>query len=177
MPSRPSPTSWPVADQPPAAGSGPGDQPTERPSDRLGNRLSDRLTDDELWRGVEATVRDVLLPALHDDWARAAAVQLVGVARYARRRPADLLGERTSEVAGALAALAHNPLVAPELAAAGAHDVLGAAGRILAAAVADDGPHGDEVRAVLRPVLLRHLDEELAVTAPLVAAFRGKLDE
>lgn len=157
MPSRPSPTSWPVAEQLPGA--------------------SDRLTDDELWNGVEATVRNVLLPALTDDWARAAAVQLVGVARYARRRPADLLYARTAEISATITALGHNPLVAPELAATGAHDVLAAAGRILAAAVADDGPAGHEVRAVLRPVLVRHLDEELAVTAPLVAAFRGKLDE
>ncbi len=55
--------------------------------------------------------------------------------------------------------------------------VLGAAAAALAAAVADDGPAGDEVRAVLRPVLVRHLDDELAVTGPLVDAFRGKLDE
>jgi hypothetical protein len=29
----------------------------------------------------------------------------------------------------------------------------------------------------VRPVVVRHLDDELAVTAPLVAAFRGRLDE
>ena len=45
------------------------------------------------------------------------------------------------------------------------------------AAVDDDGADGDEVRAVLRPIAVRHLDEELAVTGPLVAAFRGQLDE
>ena len=35
----------------------------------------------------------------------------------------------------------------------------------------------DEIRAVLRPVLVRQLDDELAVTAPLVSAFRGVIDE
>ncbi|MCB0982939.1 MAG: hypothetical protein KDB17_20145, partial [Ilumatobacter sp.] len=69
-------------------------------------------TDAELWRGVEATVRNVLLPALSDDWARAAAVQLVGLARYAQRRPADPTGDRAAELAAALDSLGHNALVA-----------------------------------------------------------------
>jgi hypothetical protein len=156
---------------------------TERPADEAADgpaaQASDRLSDDELWRGVEATVRDVLLPALTDDWARAAAVQLVGVVRYARRRPADDLDARVAELRATLHALAHNPLAIAHQPPvdSGAGDVLAAAGHVLAAAVEDDGPAGDEVRALLRPVLLRHLDEELAVTAPLVAAFRGRLDE
>lgn len=135
-----------------------------------------RLTDRELWRGVEVTVRDVLLPALTDDWARAAAVQLVGVARYAQRRPDDPTGAQVAELAAALDALAANPLV-PARDSDATDSVLGAAAAALAAAVGDDGPTGDEVRAVLRPVLVRHLEDELAVTAPLVNAFRGKLDE
>lgn len=134
----------------------------------------------ELWRGVEATVRDVLLPALTDDWAHAAAVQLVGLARYAQRRPADPTGERAAELAAALDSLGHNVHVAAhwrgddvvEVA-----DVLAAVAAVLVAAVDDDGADGDEVRAVLRPIAVRHLDEELAVTGPLVAAFRGQLDE
>ena len=140
--------------------------------------LSDRLSDDELWRGVEATVRDVLLPALTDDWARAAAVQLVGVIRYARRRPADPLDARVDELRAVLHDLGDNPLVvANPLRAGDAADVFAVVGRILAAAVADDGLHADEVRRVLRPVVVRQLDDELEVTGPLVAAFRGQLDE
>jgi len=139
---------------------------------------SDRLTDDELWRGVEATVRDVLIPALTDEWARAAAVQLVGVARYARRRPADPLDSRVDELRTVLATLQGNSIVAQHpLAAGDAHDVFDVAGRVLAAAVYDTGPAGDEVRKVLRPVLVRQLDEELDITGPLVAAFRGRLDD
>ncbi|MCB0986021.1 MAG: hypothetical protein KDB06_15330, partial [Ilumatobacter sp.] len=96
----------------------------------------------ELWRGVEATVRDVLLPALTDDWARAAAVQLVGLARYAQRRPADPTGERAAELAAALDSLGHNVHVAAhwrgddvvEVA-----DVLAAVAAVLVAAVDDDG--------------------------------------
>ncbi|MFN8021498.1 MAG: hypothetical protein U0Q03_08225 [Acidimicrobiales bacterium] len=135
-----------------------------------------RLTDRELWRGVEVTVRDVLLPAIGDEWARAAAIQLVGVARYAQRRPDDPSAERLDELIAALDRLASNPLV-PTRTDDEAPSVLAAAAAALVAAVGDAGAAGDEVRAVLRPVLLAHLDAELDVTAPLVDAFRGKLDE
>lgn len=135
-----------------------------------------RLDDAELWRGVEATVRDVLLPAITDEWARAAAIQLVGVARYAQRRPSDPTATRVAEIAAALDQLASNPLV-PQRSGDDEVAVLDAAGRALAAAVGDDGAAGDAVRSTLRPVVVRQLDDELVVTGPLVAAFRGKLDE
>lgn len=143
---------------------------------------SARLTDAELWRGVEATVRDVLLPAINDDWARAAAIQLVGVARYAQRRPADTVDAQIAEVAAALRALEGNPLVQQPSSSAST-DVLAAASAALVAAVDADqndpatGAAVDEIRAILRPVLMAQLDDELVVTAPLVNAFRGKLDE
>jgi hypothetical protein len=54
---------------------------------------------------------------------------------------------------------------------------MAAAGAALAAAVGRDDAAADEVRAVLRAVVVRHLDDELAVTGPLVQAFRGQLDE
>ena len=36
---------------------------------------------------------------------------------------------------------------------------------------------GDEVRAVLRPVVSRHLDDDLAVTGMLMPYFRGQLPD
>ena len=154
------------------------DDGTPDAAGRAPHTPSDRLTDGELWRGVEATVRDVLIPALTDDWARAAAVQLVGVARYAQRRPVDPLDSRVAELRGVLATLQRNSIVEQHpLAAGDARDVFDVVGRVLAAAVYDTGPAGDEVRNVLRPVLVRQLDEELDVTGPLVAAFRGRLDD
>lgn len=135
-----------------------------------------RLTDRELWRGVEVTVRDVLLPAIHDDWARAAAIQLVGVARYAQRRPDDPSDTRIAEIRSVLDRLAGNPHV-PARPDDDAASVLAAAGAALAGAVGDLTTAGDEIRTLLRPVLVAHLDAELAVTAPLVDAVRGKLDE
>jgi hypothetical protein len=139
--------------------------------------MADRLDDAELWRCVDATLTNVILPAIADgeDWARAATVQLIGLVRYAAGRPADASAERHAEVVEALSQLSGNPLVDWD----GTDDdapVHAAAGRALAAAVGRTDADADAVRSVLRPVLVRHLDDELAVTAPLVNAFRGKLD-
>jgi len=137
------------------------------------------LTDAEIYRAVADTVHDVLLPALRDDaeWARAAAIQLVGLARYAERRGPDQTAARVAELADALTALAGNELVA----AAWDGDrsqraVMHAAGVVLAAAVGRADPPAIEARAAIRALLVRQLDDELAETAPLVDAFRGKLD-
>ena len=139
----------------------------------------DSLTDAEIHRAVAATVHDVLLPALRDDadWARAAAIQLVGLTRYAARRAPDRTAERVAELAALLDALAGNELVA----AAWDCDrsqraVMHAAGAVLAAAVGRADPPATDARAAIRPVLVRQLDDELAETGPLVDAFRGKLD-
>jgi hypothetical protein len=135
------------------------------------------LDDAALWRCVDATVHDVLLPALPADqqWARAVAVQLVGLARYAASRPADTSDLRAAEAAAVLETLGDNPLVRWS----GDHQagpVMEAAGAALAAAIGRDDDAAAEIRALLRPVLLRQLDDQLTVTAPLVDAFRGNLD-
>jgi hypothetical protein len=136
-------------------------------------------TDAEMWRAVEATVRDVLLPSLADDWARVAAVQLVGMARFAATRPADPTPARVAELAAVLDRLSHNPVVAPNwsVPAASSEAVLGAASAVLASAVERDDDAGDEVRAELRSVVSRHLDEDLAVTGMLLPYFRGQLPD
>ena len=134
-------------------------------------------TDDQLWRGVEHTVHRVLLPAIADEWARAAAIQLIGLARYAATRPEGRVEDNAAALAEVLAALAANPIVAgTPRASESVTDVFAAVGAVLASAVGDDGPDGDEIRAVLRPVVARQLDDELAVTAPLVPYFRGHVD-
>ena len=137
-----------------------------------------RLDDAELWRCVDATLTGVVLPVIGDDqaWARAATVQLIGLVRYAASRPADSSAARTREIATTLTQLAANELVDWDGEPA-EPNVSAAAGRALAAAVGRTDAAADEIRAVLRPVLVRQLDDELAVTAPLVGAFRGVLDE
>lgn len=137
------------------------------------------LSDAEIHRAVAATVRDVLLPALPEDagWARAAAIQLVGLTQYAAQRGPDRTAARVAELADVLRSLAGNELVdAAWDGDPSQRAVMGAAGAVLAAAVgrADDASRA--AAEALRPVVVRHLDAELAETAPLVAAFRGRLD-
>jgi hypothetical protein len=137
-----------------------------------------RLTDAEILRSVEETVLGVLLPALpeQEQWARALAVQLVGLVRYAENRGPDRRGARLAELAATLAVMTGNPIVDRAWdgdTAPGA--VLDAVGAALAAAATRTDADADDVRRRLRPVVIRHLDEELQETGPLVDAFRGKL--
>jgi hypothetical protein len=136
-------------------------------------------SDAAMWRAVEATVRSVLLPSIADEWARVAAVQLVGMARFAATRPADPTPSRVVELGAVLDRLRHNPIVAPHwpVPTASPEAVLGAAGAVLAGAVARDDEAGDEVRAEVRPVVSRHLDDDLAVTGGLMPYFRGQLPD
>jgi hypothetical protein len=131
-----------------------------------------RPTEDELWWSVRETLRTVVVPALTDPWARAAAVQLVALADYARTRPdADPETDRAEELTAALDTLAGNPLVPAEGTA------WARAGAALAAAVRRPGPDADAVRRALRPLLLAHLEADLAVTGPMMNGFRGKLPD
>jgi len=137
------------------------------------------LTDREILRSVEDTVLRVLLPSLRDDagWARAVAIQLAGLARYAARRPADATAERVEEITAVLGGMTGNEIVAGVWnGATSQRVVMEAAGAALATAVGRHDEAADEVRRRLRPVLIRQLDDELADTSMLVDAFRGKLD-
>ena len=137
------------------------------------------LSDADIHRSVEATLLGVLLPAMPEDeqWARAAAIQLAGLARYAARRGPDRTAARVREVADVLPSLAGNELVARAWTGDESPGVvMAAAGAALAGAVGRDDGAAREVRNVLRPILVRQLDDELGETAPMVDAFRGKLD-
>ena len=138
-----------------------------------------RLTDAELWGAVETTVRDLLLPAIRadEDWARAAAVQLVGLARYAKSRPPDDTARRAEELAVTLDGLDANEIVTAVWSGDRSdRAVREAVGRALSLAVGRTDDAAEEVRRVLRPVVVRQLDDELAITGPLVVAFRGQID-
>lgn len=138
------------------------------------------LTDAEIHRSVYETVVNVLLPALPDDaeWARATAVQLAGLVRYAAQRGPDRTEERVAELGAVLEALSSNPIVIEVWdREQSQHSVMAAAGAALAAAVGRNDGAASEVKSVLRPVVVRQLDDELAETSPLVNAFRGKLED
>ncbi len=136
-------------------------------------------TDAEMWRSVEATVRGVLLPAISDDWARVIAVQLAGMAQFAATRPDDPLPRRVDELADALDGLADNQIVAAHWRATERDQdtVLSAVSAVLSDAVSHDDPDGDAVRTHLRPVVSRHLDEDLEVTGMLMPYFRGQMPD
>lgn len=137
-----------------------------------------RPTDAELWAAVEVTLRDVILPDLEDEWARASAVQLIGLATYAQRRGPDSTAVRDAELAEALERLAAS---GNEIVLAAWPDPEGsatvAASRCLAeAAVRDDGAAA-AVRAELRTLIVRQLDDDLDETGPLLDFFRGRMPD
>ena len=137
------------------------------------------LPDAEIHRAVAATVHDVLLPALREDaeWARAAAIQLIGLTRYAATRSGDRTEARVAELAAVLDSLAGNAVVADVWTGdRSQRSVMRAAGDVLAAAVGRDDAEARAAAGALRAVLVRQLDDELVETAPLVDAFRGRLD-
>jgi plasmid stabilization system protein ParE len=142
-----------------------------------------RPSDDALWASVVATLRNVIIPAVDDEHARLAAIALVGLAGYARRRGSDPTSIRVDELADALDVLASNPIVAPHWSAGALRDratVMAACAAVLAAAVDADDVQGDavaHVREALRSLLLAHLDEDLASDLAMLDAFRGKLPD
>jgi hypothetical protein len=138
----------------------------------------DELTDSELWNSVEHTIRNVLLPAIPDDeeWAQIAAVQLIGLARYARNR--DPIAHDPTELIATLHRLAANPIVAANWQSIRNEvDLDATLGAILAGAVGDDGPDGDEIREQLRPLVVKQMRAELASAEGLLPYFRGQLDQ
>ncbi len=136
-------------------------------------------SDAEMWRSVEATVRNVLLPSISDEWARVITVQLAGMARYAASRPSDPTSTRVIELTETLDRLAGNPLVAPYWPSQSTDPsaVYAAVSAVLAAAVSRDDQAGADVRDGLRAIVSRHLDEDLAVTSMLMPYFRGQLPD
>ena len=139
-----------------------------------------RPSDVAMWTSVVATLRDVVLPGLDDPHRRQVAIHLMGLAAYARDRGADPTPARTTELAAALDGLVRdgNEVVRRhrrEGAAPDPREVLAAVSAVLVAAVDDRAGSDDAARAqaVLRPILARHLADDLAVEDVLLRAFRG----
>lgn len=131
-----------------------------------------RPSDEALWASVAETLRTVVLPALDEGThVHATAVQLVGLAAYASSRGADPSASRRAALDAALAGLGANPLVPAE----GTTEERVAAALAAAAGRVDDD--ASAARDALRPLLLAHLDADLAATAGLGEAFRGRLPD
>ena len=136
-------------------------------SDPATHRLSDRA----LWASIAQTLRDVVLPSLADEWARSQTIQLIALVELTRARGEDPANRGRDELATALDSLASNPLVRDNWPG----DEYVAAAAALTAAVGRADAAADEVRMVLRTLLVAQLDGELAVSAPLIDALRGRL--
>jgi hypothetical protein len=104
-------------------------------------------------------------------WARATIAQLVALLEHVEARPDDPRPARAATLEAALTAVAANPLVPRS----GSADARAAAA--LVSAVGRDDADAQAVRAALRPVLVAELDDELAVTAGLLDAFRGRMPD
>ncbi len=130
-----------------------------------------RPSDTSILAAAGQSLRTVVLPNLVDDHARATVIHLVGLLRYLAERGPGRDDLRRVQLAAGLELLAGNPLVAPLWPG----EPFAVAGAVLAAAVRGVDPAVSEVRAVLRPILVAHLDDELGETTPLIASFRGQV--
>jgi hypothetical protein len=146
-----------------------------------------RPSDAAMWTSMVATLHDVVLPGLDDPHRRHVAIHLMGVAAYARDRGADPNPARALELASALDGLVRdgNELARRhwrEGAAPDPQDVLAATSAVLVAAVdaGSGGGSGDDAsraQAALRPILARHLADDLATEEVMLRAFRGVVPE
>lgn len=141
-----------------------------------------RPSDAAMWASIAATLRDVVLPGIDDVHHRQVVVQMVGLAAYARDREPDPSARRVGELADGLDALARhgNSMVtsrwSPESSRQPA-DVMTAVGEVLAACVDRTDPDPVAAQETLRPMLVRHLTEDLAAEDVLLNAFRGRLPD
>jgi hypothetical protein len=117
--------------------------------------VNDRPSDAALWASMAETLRDTVLPNLTDPYARAATIQLIGLAVYAGRRGSDPTRRRLEELASVLGPAA-------------GQDVLRSCIAVLA-----DPYH--RVHAPIREILERHLNEDLQTETVLLEAFRGEV--
>jgi hypothetical protein len=136
--------------------------------------VTTRPSDAALWRSVESTLRDVVLGAVADPFARLAVVQLIGLARYASTRGLDPVDDRREALGSALDQCLANTIVARHWPGP---DAFAASSAVLVDAVGRDDVDATEVRTVLRTLLVEHLDADLADNNVLLGAFRGQVPD
>jgi hypothetical protein len=126
-------------------------------------------------RSCIETLESAIAPELESEWGRYSGQLLSASLEYAiTQLREDREARHRSELAEALEALrsaiarsGNGELVA----ALDEPSPFEAASRLLVAGQRSPGPLTDEMRAGLRPLLLRQLDEEFAAALPLLLAF------
>ena len=136
-------------------------------SDRENGRVSDRA----VLESVAAAIRSRLVDPSDAGHRRTVDVQVLGLVEYVARRGPDPSATRRDELAAALDRLRDNPLLAAQV----GREPADVAAAVLVAAVGRVDRDARAVQQVLRPLLVGHLDDELASTAPLLDAFRGRV--
>jgi aminoglycoside phosphotransferase (APT) family kinase protein len=116
-------------------------------------------TDEQLWWSVRETVRSVLLPQLADPWARVAAIQLVGLVDFARTRGDDPWPARLAELREVL----------------GLDEATDATAVLQAAS--DALVERTDQRDAVRAIVVRQLDDDMAVNGQMIPFFRGLLPD
>ena len=125
------------------------------------------------------TMRDIILPAVTEDWARFNASLMVGALEYA------LYGlgqdrERDNRQGLAAAVERVRPAVeksgrADAIAALGEKSPFDAASKLLIWVQNNPGPLASEIQKVLHDELFRQLDEEVKASDPMKGAFAAGL--
>lgn len=136
--------------------------------------MTTRPSDDALWASVESTLREVVLGAVSDPFARLAVVQLIGLARYASTRGVDPVDDRREALGRALDGLGANAIAARHWPGP---DAFIASSSALVDAVGRDDAAATEIRTVVRTLLVEHLDADLTDNNVLLGAFRGQVPD
>jgi aminoglycoside phosphotransferase (APT) family kinase protein len=124
--------------------------------------VADRPDEAALWRSVQATLEDLVIPALQPGFERDSARQLVGLCRYAQAGATATADDRA---AGLAEVLGNGTTDLPGL--------LSDAAEVLVDAVRDHSPSGSRRAHVVREHLKDVLAEDIAVAAPLLETFSG----
>lgn len=132
----------------------------------------------ELLDGAIRTLEEVLMPELATPWAKSSAIGLLGQLRYARARAdGDDLAEQNAALQRCLAGLSSEFSELRKIVEAAAtsgdasRDLREQAGKLLVFAVGNEGAATDAVRERLRPLLVEHLQRDLAASTPMLHAF------
>ena len=129
-------------------------------------------TQEELLNGAIRTIEEIFLPELRTSWAKASAVQLVGLLRYALQRQAeDIERRQDAELLDCLRALPPNVQTSALTHRPDGPALRGCAGALLIHAQGADDALAVAIGASLRPLLARHTAEDLAEAGPLLHGF------
>ena len=142
-----------------------------------------RPTLDEVLVGSIDTIQNMLLPTLHDTWARTAAGQLIGMLRYGRALASgdesvdSEVAELRTVITNLYAAHPHLESSVGELPSSNSENeafiILDLSSNLLNYALKETDKATEMILSDLRPLLVSHLDASLAETSPMLMSFGG----